>query len=451
MAGEYSSGIRFKEGDVIKGYRIVKALDSGAFAFPAKAVNERGREVFFKKYKKPGGSATWYREFVQYQDELKRRIETYQPARLLCYEFVEFFQLERPSSGAPMRAFYQVFEWIEGGYELRHVLDQLKSNPREYSWNQRVIFARVMMAGIRALHEAKVVHSDLKPENLYLVPDPNIAAKFKLRIIDLDYAVLEGVRVPWDGVEGYVGTPGYMSPEHLNHRAPCRASDVFTSALIISELLGDGHPGSGDIDHYEDKVLGGRLAQIRVSQPIAEVQDLDFLNHVLNGALRVEPDRRPSALQLLQALNGQLPSWDGRMPRTSGRFPPIVPSPTPGTGVPVTPPAPPATPTPIGTPLSILEVRGPAGQTVSFKIGAQLGQGSFRGWGEEFTRFMASSQFRVFKNGAGQWMVEHASGALNYTCVNGERLVSPVAIQSGMKITVGQSQRCPVTLHLTGR
>lgn len=464
MAGEYSSGIRFKEGDVIKGYRIVKALDSGAFAFPAQAVSATGRLVFFKKYKKPGGSASWYKEFVQYQDELKRRIQSHQPARLLCYEFVEFFQLERASTGAPMRAFYQVFEWIEGGSELRHVLNELKSNPREYNWNQRVIFARVMMAGIRALHEARVVHSDLKPENLYLVPDAAIAAKFKLRIIDLDYAVLEGIRVPWDGVEGYVGTPGYMSPEHLSHKAPTRASDVFTAALIISELLGDGHPGSGDIEHYEDKVLSGRLAPVRVQQPIAEAPDLDFLNHVLNSALRVEPERRPSAAQVLQALNGQLAAWDGRSPRTGvrtpGRFIPALPSPTPGLGSPAVPRTPHSTAavprTPHSTPAvpastlgTALEVRGPGGKSVSFRIGAILGQGSFRDWGEDFLRYMAASQFRISKNGSGQWMVEHIPKALNFTCVNGERLVAPVAVQSGMKITVGQSQRCLVTLHLT--
>ena len=63
MSTEYSSGVKFKEGDKIRGYQIVKAFDPGGFAFAGKARASNGGSVFFKKYKRPGGSSPWLAGF----------------------------------------------------------------------------------------------------------------------------------------------------------------------------------------------------------------------------------------------------------------------------------------------------------------------------------------------------------------------------------------------------
>ena len=67
MAKEHSSGVKFEAGDHIKGYEILKAFDPGGFAFAGKARAPNGRVVFFKKYKRPGGSSPWLGGFVSYQ------------------------------------------------------------------------------------------------------------------------------------------------------------------------------------------------------------------------------------------------------------------------------------------------------------------------------------------------------------------------------------------------
>ena len=71
------------------------------------------------------------------------------------------------------------------------------------------------MAGIAALHEAKIVHADLKPANAYLIQDPTIAAGYQLKLIDMDFSLLADRRAPWHGHQGYVGTDNYRSPEHM--------------------------------------------------------------------------------------------------------------------------------------------------------------------------------------------------------------------------------------------
>ena len=54
MAGECVSGVKFKEGDEIRGYKILKAFDPGGFAYAGKARSPSGKSVFFKNYKCPG-------------------------------------------------------------------------------------------------------------------------------------------------------------------------------------------------------------------------------------------------------------------------------------------------------------------------------------------------------------------------------------------------------------
>lgn len=480
---EHSSGVKLREGDKIKGYQIKRVFDPGGFAFASKALSPSGRTVFFKKYKRPGGSSPWLEGFINYQSELKRRIQADAVASKLCYEFVEFFERSKTGGSVPMRAFYQVFEWVDGGSDLRGVLDELKTAPSAYDWNQRVVFTRVMAAGIHAIHKAGVIHSDLKPENFYLVPDPSIPVKWKIRVIDMDFSLLDGKRAPWHGHEGYVGTPGYMSPEHLNQVVPERASDVFTLALILGELLGSGHPAAGAMENYDDLAKGGSLSEIEVQQPIERVSDMGFLNYVVNACLRPEASRRPTAEQLLKALNGALNEFDGIRPGSSEVPPARFPEPTPApsrTRSSVPPPLPaealvpvvespasaptsrtPRTPTvpvrasvptasiPIPATGQTVELHGPDGASLKAAISTKFGRNHFKRWGEDYEKFMSPEQFHLFRDASGKWMVEHCSYAKNMTNADGNPIPSPVIVQNGMVLSLGKTGKCAITLNLS--
>ena len=455
MAGEHSSGIKFAENDNIKGYVILKAFDPGGFAFAGKAKSPSGRTVFFKKYKRPGGAAPWYQGFVTYQTELKRLIQSNPAAKSLCYEFIEFFEMTKLGGAMPLRAFYQVFEWVEGGKDLKKVVEEIETHSSAVPWDQRVVFAKVMVAGINALHRAGIIHSDLKPENFYLLPDSTVEAKFKLRVIDMDFSIIEGRKAPWDGVEGYVGTPGYLSPEHLTpNSVPKKASDVFTMALILGQLLGDGHPAGKKMDQYDELVKTAKLTPVVIRQPIPRVPDLQFLNTVINSALRLDSTKRPTAQQLLEALSGQLAEWEGKRPRQSIPASPVAapshPAATHTPPVPSTPRvAPPATPTPApAVVLPSLEVHGPTGQTLVFKVTSTIGRGNFSAWGPDYAKFMSTEQFRVFRNESKQWMIDHCVSASNATSANGTKITAAIPITDGMVIALGQTGKCPLKLMI---
>ena len=445
MGTEFSSGVKFRVGDRIKGYEIVQVFDPGAFAFAGQARTASGRPVFFKKYKRPGGSSPWLNAFVAYQSELKSKIESFPPAKGLCYEFVEFFELSKSGTQVPLKVFYQVFEWIEGGSDLRKVIESSTEHHGKYDWSQKVMFAKMMMAGVNAIHKAGIIHTDLKPENLYLVPDAALQAKYKLRVIDMDFSLLDGRKAPWEGYEASIGTPGYMSPEHLRGQTPLKASDVFTCGLMLGELLGGTHPAAPNLDGYDALVKNGGLKSIHVPTPIDGVPDQEFLNAVLDGCLRLEADRRPTAEQLLLALNGRLDRWDGRTPGARPAPPP--PPPPAGASVKAAEPAAPTAEKP-QTAADVVELVGPQGQRIAVRITTTLGRAHFRGWGDDYNAFFSAEQFRLTKASAGRWLIEDCLGATNTTNVDGVPLADVKALRSGMMLTLGKSGKCPISIQL---
>ena len=221
-------------------YEIVRHLNDGMFATAYEAKTAAGRKVFFKEYKSPTPTVAWFESYVKYQQDLKGRIEGDPTTRSRCYEFLDFFV---------DRFFYQVFQFIEGGESLEQFLARTQDNLDEH-WDERVDFSRTMMYALAGLHKAQVVHTDLKPDNLYLLPHPTLPGKRWLRVIDMDFSILADKKAPWDGINGYVGTPRYQSPEHLTGKVPIPASDVFTLGLILGELLTGSHPFVG-VEDYE--------------------------------------------------------------------------------------------------------------------------------------------------------------------------------------------------------
>jgi len=305
-----SSGFILSTKDLINGYEIIKPFSPGGSTFTAIAISKKtNRKVFFKKYKNPTGFVKWYKSYVDYQKKLKETIENHIIAKNLVYEMIEFFEVVDPSN-SKIRAYYQVFEFVENGFDLKKVISSIQSGENKFDWEQRLLFAKVMMGGINAIHDAGIIHTDLKPENLYLVPDSSIAAKYKLRIIDLDNSLIEGEQAPWhdervSDKESYMGTDYYYSPEHLKLKVPNKKSDVFTCGMILSELLGGKHPcQSGDYNKIAvGKIGSGSFEKIPIENDIPNVNKVD-LENLIYSCFNIDDSKRPTAKELQKALAG---------------------------------------------------------------------------------------------------------------------------------------------------
>ncbi|HEU0077882.1 MAG TPA: hypothetical protein VFQ76_09565, partial [Longimicrobiaceae bacterium] len=277
---------KLKEGDEVNGYRITRVFGPGAMAISYAAESPSGQKVFFKQYKSPAVTVEWYRDYVRYQRELHRRVEE-SPARNYCVRTIDAF--EAVWGG---RNYFQVFEFVENGADLAGIFERERAEhggrslpvpfPGARTWEQHVIWAKVFMSGINTLHAARIAHTDLKPENAYLIEDRSIAAGFQLKLIDLDFSVLTDEQAPWHGHQGYVGTDNFRSPEHFTGGAvPGTASDVFTCGLILYQLLAGRHPYWSEdqsesarlaLGHAAERpVLGGVMPAPAGNEAVAEV------------------------------------------------------------------------------------------------------------------------------------------------------------------------------------
>jgi serine/threonine protein kinase len=302
---------KLKVGDEINGYRITDVFGPGAMAISYGALSGSGQRVFFKQYKSPAVTVDWYRDYVRYQKELNRRIAE-SPARNYCVRAIDAF--EAVWGG---RNYFQVFEFVENGADLGGIFEREAAEhgghvlpvpfPGARLWEQHVIWAKVFMSGIHALHQAKVAHADLKPDNAFLIEDPSIAAGFQLKLIDVDFSVLIDQTAPWHGKQGYVGTDNYRSPEHFTAGAtPGAASDVFTCGLILYQLLAGRHPyWSEDQSEYAKKalahaaerpVLGGTMPAPATNEAVADV---------IHRCLAPRPQDRPTADEVRDVLTGR--------------------------------------------------------------------------------------------------------------------------------------------------
>jgi len=87
---------------------------------------------------------------------------------------------------------------------------------------------------LAAMHAAGITHRDLKPDNLFLTPDTELASRERVKLLDFGIARL-GLGVTAPGAS--MGTPAYMAPEQWNNAANADArADVYSLGCLVFEM-----------------------------------------------------------------------------------------------------------------------------------------------------------------------------------------------------------------------
>ena len=174
--------------------------------------------------------------------------------------------------------------------------------------------ARIMLQICRALeaaHGERVIHRDLKPQNIML--DRNG------RIYVMDFGIARSAHLPGMTDTGaLIGTPEYMSPEQARGEELDERSDIFSLGVIFYELLTGKSPYSSDTP----------LATLwkRMQEPATPASEIEPsvpppLNAMVMKALEIDARNRfGSTREMAQ----QLELWLGPSAESSAIF---IPSP----------------------------------------------------------------------------------------------------------------------------
>ncbi len=216
------------QGDVLDGkYRVDRVLGEGGMGVVYEAFHLRLRQRVAIKVLRP---------MIVAQPEFVARFEreARAAATLESPNVAKVLDVDTTDAGLT----YMVIEYLEGN-DLGEELTRRGRLPIQ----EAVAYVMEACAPIAEAHAWGIIHRDLKPSNLFL------AKKGTERMLKLLDFGISKVLAETDAKNtfGTLGTPHYMSPEHVRNASDVdRRSDIWSLGVILYELLTGTEPYSGD-------------------------------------------------------------------------------------------------------------------------------------------------------------------------------------------------------------
>jgi serine/threonine-protein kinase len=185
---------------------------------------------------------------------------------------------------------YIAMEYIEG-VDLRHALTRTGAPLPAEAFEIAIQLAQ----GLHAIHEAGIIHRDLKTPNIMR------DARGHVRLMDFGIAKQAG-ETPGAAVTALgmiVGTPEYLSPEQARGEKVDFRSDVYALGVVIFEIF------TGQVPFPAETPIATIFKHLQDPPPIEEAALPAPLKKVLHKALAKSPaGRYATAAELVEALMG---------------------------------------------------------------------------------------------------------------------------------------------------
>lgn len=290
----------FKQDDVlISRYRIVRALGKGTSGMVYQARDlQIGRDIALKLIFLDGPNQETAKQRIHQEIRIAYKIESDYVIKLYdCFTWGAYVGL--------------VLEYVDGTS-----LFDITQSEQLLPWRDIAKIGRQVAFGLHAIHQAGIIHRDIKLENILLNTDG--IAKITDFGISVRESFLEGQyneeheeargqsriqsRLTGDG--RVVGTIHYLSPEYLETQRCDSRGDIYALGILLYELVTCQYPFEySSIPELVKKKIEGEprsIYEFREDCP-------KWLHDLVMRCMAKDPDERPPSAEFVyRALAGAL-------------------------------------------------------------------------------------------------------------------------------------------------
>lgn len=203
-------------------YLIGERIARGGMASVFKATDQRlDREVAIKvMHQGLGDDQQFTQRFVR---------EAKSAAKLNHRNVVSVFD-----QGTDGEITYLVMEYVPG----RTLRDLMRDEAPMPPYRALELLEQILIA-LSAAHAAKIIHRDVKPENVLITPDGEVKVA--------DFGLARAVSAATTATGGtLIGTVSYLAPEIVTNDGTDARSDVYACGAMLYEMLTGTKPHSGE-------------------------------------------------------------------------------------------------------------------------------------------------------------------------------------------------------------
>ena len=300
-------------------YEIRSVLGKGAMGIVYKAFDPHiERFVAIKTIRKDMVEPELAAQYmVRFKNEAKAAGRLQHPNIVSVYEY-----------GEDDKVTYIAMEYVEGA-GLREYLNRRAS----FDFGQLAALMEQLLDALEFAHARGVVHRDIKPSNLI------VTSHDRLKVADFGIARVDTSNLTMVGMS--IGTPPYMSPEQIRGFEVDHRSDLFSTGIVLYELLTGERPFGGNLESVTYKIchedpappstrsalklpleVDQLVARALAKEPEARFQDArsfnDALREVARMSVQVDDGSGTTLVNIGTLMLGKpVPAWDDETLRTA--------------------------------------------------------------------------------------------------------------------------------------
>ncbi|HIW74345.1 MAG TPA: Stk1 family PASTA domain-containing Ser/Thr kinase [Firmicutes bacterium] len=182
---------------------------------------------------------------------------------------------------------YIVMEYIDG-ITLKEYIDQQK----DIRWKEAVHFTVQILRALQHAHDKGIVHRDIKPQNIMLLPDGTI------KVTDFGIARFARSEIRATSTEEKaIGSVHYISPEQARGEITDEKADIYSVGVMLYEML------TGRLPFEADNAVSVAIMQMQAEPKHPSEVNPDIpegLEEITLKAMQKDPAKRyQSAAEML--------------------------------------------------------------------------------------------------------------------------------------------------------